>query len=67
MLVVSRTEKSFRDAVEDLSMCLESADGDMFRTANKRLIFTSAVPAHTRMSYGSDKFWFTSELKQLRW
>src|SRR4029434_4962813 len=77
---VVRTSKQWTsESVEDLQVCLDCTDWDVFRTASNSLDeYTEAVtsyisfcedsclPSRTRVSYNNDKPWFTAKLRKLR-
>ena len=77
---VVRTSKQWTsEAVEDLQVCLDWTDWEVFRTATNSLdeyteavtsyisfCEDSCVPSRTRVCYNKNKPWFTAKLKKLR-
>lgn len=76
--MVRTTKQWTREAVEELRTCFETTDWDSMRatcdslddytdTVTSYIHFCedSIVPSRTRVSYNSDKPWFTPKLKQL--
>ena len=67
------SEKWASEAMEDIRVCLDCTDWDVFRTATNNLDeYTEAVTSyscvlsHTRVSCNNNRSWFTAELSQLK-
>ena len=77
--VVRTSKQCTSEAVEDLKVCLDCTDWDIFRSATNSLdeytdavtsyisfCEDSCVPSRSMVSYNNNKPWFTAELGQLR-
>ena len=77
--VVRTSKHCTSEAVEDLKVCLDCTDWDIFRSATNSLdeytdavtsyisfCEDSCVPSRSRVSYNNNKPWFTAELGELR-